>query len=131
MTTRAVATRPGQPTDHVALTPAEEASRQAESDANEVTSLRANLRQAFIDEGILRIAAQVPEWDSFERVALLASVWNMFGGPPNAAQALARDIYLYVRDIALPRLGPLTLAQLQAADPTAADPFGGGTLWPT
>ena len=130
MTTRAVATRPGQPTEHLELSAAEEAARQAESDANALSGLRAQRRHEIITEGVLRIAVQVPEWDSLERVALLASIWNMLGAP-NVAQALARDLYHYVKNTALPKLGPMTLAELQAVDPSAADPFGDGTPWPT
>ena len=128
--TRAVATPPGQPTDYLDLSAAEETARQAEMDAAAPATLRKHLRRRFLEEGVTRIAAQVPEWDSFERVALLASVWNMLG-PPNAAQALAKDIYLYVRDTALAKLDPLTLTELQAIDPSAADPFGDGSFWPT
>ena len=91
---------------------------------------RQTLIETFIAEGVARIAVQVPEWDSLERVRLLASIFNMLG-PPNAAQTLARDIFLYVRDTALPKIATVTTqAGLDAIDPPAADPFGDGTPWP-
>ena len=95
-----------------------------------ISELKRTMADAFITEGVTRITAEVPEWDSFERIALLASVWNMLGAP-NSAQALARDIYLYVKTTVLPKLAPLDLAGLQAIDPTAADPFGDGAAWPS
>ncbi len=128
--TRAVATKRGQPTEHRTLSAADEAARLAEIDAAAPATLRKHLRRAFIDDGVARISVQEPAWDSFERVALIASIWTRLGAP-SPAQALAKDIYLYVRDTALPKLAPLTLAQLQAIDPAAADPFGDGTPWPT
>ena len=132
MTTRAVATPFGKPTEHVELTAAEEVARQAESDVGFEAGLRKSLRQSFKVEGLARIAAQVPAWDSFERIEFLISIANMLDtASMTAAQALARDILIYVRDTAIPKLVPMTLAQLQAVGPTAADPFGDGTTWPT
>ncbi len=100
--------------------------------ALELATAKDEKRDAFIAEGVTRITASVPEWNDFERIALLASVWNMLdGASATAAQDLAKDIYLYVKITALPKLAPLTLTQLQLVDPSAADPFGDGTPWPT
>ncbi len=98
-----------------------------------LVTAKANKKNDFKVEGVKRIAAQVPEWDSFGRVAFLASVWNMLdGAAATAAQALAKDIYLYVKNTALPKVTAVTTqAALDAIDPTAADPFGDGTPWPT
>ena len=132
MTTRAIATPPGEPTEHVDLTPAEETARQAESDAAALDNLRALRRREFKAEALRRIAAQVPAWDSFDRIEFLLSIANMLDTTNMmAAQALARDILLYARDTAIPKLAPLSLTDLQTVDPTAADPFGDGTPWPT
>ncbi len=121
--TKAIATPPEQNTQHVDLTVAEESARQAESNLNLLEGTRASLKAEFLTEGVRRIGLQVSEWNSFERVALLASVWNMFGAAPNAQQAAARDIFLYLRDTVLPKLGGLTLAELQQIDAAAAQPF--------
>ncbi len=132
MTTRAVATPPGEPTKHIDLTPAEETARQIETDAAALDGLRFLRRQQFKAEALRRIATQVPAWNSFERIEFLLSIANMLNtANMTAAQTLARDILIYARDTAIPKLAPLNLADLQAIDPTAADPFGDGTVWPT
>lgn len=132
MTTRAIATPPGKPTQHVTLTPAEETARQAESDTAALDGLRFLRRQEFKVEALRRIAAQVPAWDSFERIEFLLSIANMLNTVNmTAAQSLARDILLYARGTAIPKLAPLSLTDLQSVNPTAADPFGDGTRWPT
>ena len=100
--------------------------------ARHLAAAKENKRHGFKAEGVKRIAAQVPEWNSFERVALLASVWNMLdSASANAAQDQAKDIYLYVKNTALPKLAAVTTqSALDAIDPTVADPFGDGTPWP-
>ena len=107
-------------TDHIAATA-----------AFLVEKKRIALRQGFIAEGVARISAQVPAWDLLDTVKLIASFWNMLGAP-NAAQLLARDIYLYVVNDALPGVDAAADAALDAIDPTAAEPFGpGNPAWPT
>ncbi len=97
-----------------------------------LSDLKRDKKAEFKREGVARISAVIPEWDDFDRIALLASVWNMFGNPANAAQTLAKDIYLYVKGTALPKLAALTTqTELDAVDPAAVDPFGDGSLWPT
>ena len=129
--TRAIATAPGAPSAEETLTAAEETAQLTEWSANQVDSTRAGLRRSFKAEGLRRIALQEPAWDTFETVALIASIWTRLGAP-SVAQVLAKDIYLYVRDTALPKLAAVTTqAALDAIDPTAADPFGDGTPWPT
>lgn len=92
---------------------------------------KAEKRAEFTQQGIIRITMQVPEWDDFKRIAMIASIWNMLG-TPNAAQVLARDIYVYVRNTAIPKVNAASSqSELDAIDPSAADPFGDGTLWPT
>ncbi len=131
MRTSAVVITQGTPRSSRVWTATENLDRDTEEMAQTLSSLRKRRRQEFISEGITRITTSVPEWDTFERVALIASIFNMFGNPPNAAQNLAKDIYLFVKNTALPKLTLLTLVQLQAVSPTAADPFDDGTLWPT
>lgn len=93
------------------------------------------LRKAFVKEGVARISVAVPEWDSFEKIKLIASLWNLLvGANATAAQVLARDIYLFVRDDALTRIGALTDATIDLVAPTVAKPFElaepGAPGWP-
>lgn len=89
-------------------------------------------KQEFIIEAVSRIATQVPEWNTFEMVAYTVSIANLLNlGSMNAAQTLARDIYLFTKNTALSRVAAVTTqAELDTIDPTAADPFGDGTNWP-
>ena len=88
---------------------------------------------AFTTEGVTRIAAQVPDWDSLDTIKTVAGLWvSHLAANATAAQLTAKDIYLYVRDTVPAKLAAVTSqAELDAIDPTAADPFGDGTLWPT
>ncbi len=90
-------------------------------------------RQEFVDQTVLRMAAQVPAWNSFARIEFLISIANLLDtASMTAAQMLARDILLFARDTAFPKLAAIaTRAELAAIDPAAADPFGDGTTWPT
>ncbi len=78
------------------------------------------VKQAKINEykkeGIKRISAQVSAWDSIEVVGLIASVWNMLG-TPNAVQTKAKDIYAYVKNVAIPNvMAQIDIASVQAID---------------
>ena len=87
----------------------------------------------FIVAGVTRIAAQVPDWDTLEAIKTVAGLWaSHLAANATAAQITAKDIYLYVRDTAPSKLAAVSSqAELDAIDPTAADPFGDGTPWPT
>lgn len=89
-------------------------------------------RQEFIGETIVRMAAQVPAWNSFERIDFLVSIANLLDTAAlTAAQTLARDIFLFTRNTAIPKINAFTTqAKVSAVDPTNPDPFGDGTLWP-
>ncbi len=131
MSTRAVATPPGQPTLHVELTAAEDTARAIEEAEHLEVELRLGLPLQFKREALARIAAQVPAWDSFERIEFLLSIANLLNtANMNAAQTLAKDILVFTRDVAIPKIAGLTVPQLQAIDVAADDPFGDGTLWP-
>ncbi len=92
---------------------------------------KAAKREEFKAEALVRIAAQVPEWNDYEWVARLATLWTRLGAAP-VDQELAKDIYLYAKNTAIPRVNSaVDEAALDAIDPTAADPFGDGTPWPT
>ena len=87
----------------------------------------------FVTEGVNRIAAQVPDWDSIETIKTVSGLWvSHLATNATAAQLTAKDIYLYVRDTVPGKIADIaTEANLAAIDPTTADPFGDGTLWPT
>jgi hypothetical protein len=97
-----------------------------------LAELNSAKRQEFIAEGVIRIAAQVPDWDSIGSVKTAAGMWPAIGGGATAAMLLAKDIYLYVRDTVPAKLAAVpSQAELEAIDPAQADPFGDGTGWPT
>ena len=74
-------------------------------------------KEAYKREGVIRIKAQVPEWNDMTIIAFMASIWNMLG-TPNASQTLAIDIYLYVRDTAIPNVNSkTTVGDVNAIDP--------------
>ncbi len=87
----------------------------------------------FIAEGVTRIAAQVPDWDSLDTIKTVAGLWaSHLAANATAAQTTAKDIYLYVRDTVPAKLAAVTTqGELDAIDPSAADPFGDGSFWPT
>lgn len=85
----------------------------------------------FIAEGVIRIAAQVSDWDSIESIKTAAGMWPAIGGGATAPMMLAKDVYLYLRDTVPAKLAALaSQAELDAIDPGQADPFGDGTGWP-
>ena len=88
---------------------------------------------AFIAEGVTRIAVQVPDWDSLDAIKTVAGLWTAhLAANATAAQTVAKDIYRYVRDTVPAKLAAVaTPAELDAIDPSTADPFGDGTPWPT
>ena len=90
-------------------------------------------RQDFRTEAVVRMSAEVPAWDSVSKVEFLLSIVNMLNtGAMTPAQTLAKDILLYARDVAPPKVNAaVDQAALDAIDPTADDPFGDGTPWPT
>ena len=117
------------------LDAAEQADRDAKrllQPARELAELKQVKRQEFIAETVLRMAAQVPAWNSFERIEFLISIANLLDtASMTTAQTLARDIFLFTRNTAIPKINAFTTpAEVDAVDPTAADPFGDGTLWP-
>ena len=98
-----------------------------------LAELRLAKGAAFVAEGVTRIAAQVPDWDSLEAIKTVAGLWTShLVANATAAQTKAHDIYLYVRDTVPAKLVAVTTqGQLDAIDPTAADPFADGTPWPS
>ena len=72
-----------------------------DSDPNVLVSVKTAKITEYKAEGVRRIGLQIPEWNTFERIAFLASIWNMLR-TPTATQIKAKDIYLYVKDTAIP-----------------------------
>lgn len=93
--------------------------------------LKALKRGEFLIEGLGRIALQVPDWDSLAAIKAVAGLWPAVAGTANAGQLAAKDVYLYLRDTVPAKLAAVsTQAELDAIDPTQADPFGDGSIWP-
>ena len=88
--------------------------------------------QEFLTEAVNRMAARVPDWDNLSTIQTVAGLWvSHLATNATAAQAAAKDIYLYVRDTVPAKLAAVaTQAELDGIDPSAADPFGDGTPWP-
>ena len=95
--------------------------------------LKSAKRREFKAETVVRMAAQVSAWNSFERIEFLISIANLLDtASMTAAQTLARDILVFTRNTAIPKVNAIaTEAELATVDPALADPFGDGTLWPT
>ncbi len=115
------------------LSAGEETAQLAIWTANALIDRRKVLRAAFKTETVTRMATQVPAWNTFGRIEFLVSIANLLDtASMTAAQTLARDIFIYARDTAIPKVNAAPdQAALDAIDPTAADPFGDGTPWPT
>ncbi len=105
----------------------------AETPPPTLDELKTAKKAEFATEGVKRIAAQVPDWDSLETIKTVSGLWvSHLATNATPAQLKAKDIYLYVRDAVPPKIAAITTeADLAAIDPTAADPFGDGTPWPT
>jgi len=87
--------------------------------------------QEFISEAVSRIAVQVPDWDTLDKIKLIAGLWPAISATVTPAQLQAKDLYVYVRDIVTSKLAAVTTkVELAGIDPAAADPFGDGTPWP-
>lgn len=88
---------------------------------------------AFRMEAVKRIAQQVPDWDTLSTIKTVAGLWaSHLATDATVPQRVAKDIYLYVRNIVPGRVAAVSdEAALDAIDVTAADPFGDGTTpWP-
>lgn len=67
-------------------------------------------------EALRRIQLQVPEWDTYDKVYFLASIWSMLGSP-TAAQTSAKDIYVYARSTVIPNvIAQTSVSAVQAVD---------------
>jgi hypothetical protein len=67
-------------------------------------------------EGVRRIGITVSAWDSFASIEYTVSIWNMLG-TPNALQITAKNIFVYVKNTAIPAVSALgTVNDVQNID---------------
>ena len=87
----------------------------------------------FKTETVTRMSVHVPAWDTFEEIQFLLSFDNLLNlANATAAQIAAIEILKFTRDTVSSKLDELTTkAELDAINPTADDPFGDSTPWPT
>lgn len=101
-----------------------------EDEAAILESLRWEKIRAIQVEGLRRIQLQEPEWDMFDEVHLIASIWNLFSASSYSApsdpasatpeQLMAKDIYVHAKS-RITAARTATREQLNAYDP-ATDP---------
>ncbi len=85
-------------------------------DPNALDKVKASKIAEYKTEGVRRIGLQVTEWGNFETIQIVASLWNTLTSP-NAAQTNAKNIYVYVKDTAIPNVNAQTnIADVQAID---------------
>ena len=97
------------------------AGNAPDPDSDILNKVKRLKRAAYRTEGVKRISLQVSEWNTYDRVAFVASIWNMLGNP-SAAQTGAKDIYVYVKNTAIPNVNAqVDVASVQAID-VANDP---------
>lgn len=88
----------------------------ADADTTVLARVKQVKIQEYKREAVRLIGLQVPEWGSIDKVAFIASIWNMLGSP-NAAQIQAKDIYAYVKNTAIPNVNTqVDIASVQAID---------------
>lgn len=110
-----------------------EINDKAVRDAVEIVKSKRHIKARLLRrEAVRRISQAEPEWNTYERIEFIASIWNLFGGTPTASQVLAKDIYVFARDTILPAIAVADEAALAAIDPAASEPMGPGNgTWPT
>ena len=93
-------------------------SNTADTDTNVLSLVKRKKINEYRTEALKRIAVTMPEWDDIDVVQYTASIWNMLG-TPNANQTAAKDIYVYVKNTAIPAVNALTtVTEVQAIDVT-------------
>lgn len=87
----------------------------------------------FQNETVVRMAVHVPAWDTFKEIQFLLSFDNLLNlSNSTSAQDSAIAVLKFTRDTVKAKLAAVTTqTELDAIDPTAADPFGDGTPWPS
>ena len=100
--------------------------------AESVSGQHERLKTLFLKEGVKRIAVEIPDLDTADAVKAYAASWAANPPPsPTAAQTKGKNIYLYVKNTAIPKVNGISNpSTLEAIDVTVNDPFGDGTVWP-
>ena len=103
--------------ESVQFTAQEETDRDAEEIVNTLDATRASKIEVITNEGVSRIALQVPEWDDLETIRLIKSFINLMDfSLATAEQILAKDIHDFARTrIVFARTA--TQTELDAYDP--------------
>lgn len=105
----------------IQFTEQEEADRDAEETTALLDATHNQKKQDIIDEGVSRIAAQVPEWGDLETIRLIKSFINLMDfSKATPEQILAKDIHDYAR-AQIVIMKTATQTELDAYDP-ASDP---------
>ena len=82
-------------------------------DANVLAEVKEKKIQEYKTEGVNRIQVHVPAWNSVELVGIIFSTWNMLG-TPSAAQSSDKDIYVYVKNTAIPAVNAIDTGDVEA-----------------
>ena len=74
-----------------------------DADLDLLTRCREEKKGEYITEGVNRIKARVPEWDNFKEIGKSALILGE-ASDLTADQIAAKDIYLYIKNTALPNV---------------------------
>ncbi len=78
-------------------------SNTADPDPDILTRCKEEKKGEYIEEGVSRITARVPEWDNFKEIGKSALILGE-ASDLTADQNAAKDIYLYVKNTASPNV---------------------------
>jgi hypothetical protein len=108
----------------------EYSARKAESDAQEISGVRARLFGQFQREALRRIEELLPKMADMSRLEALDGMWPALSGTAPSALIRTHNIYLYSQTTVKTKLSGLSLVQMAAITVDADDPFDDGTPWP-
>ncbi len=98
-------------------------------DPDVLANVKVAKRREFIIEAVTRIKAQVPEWDTYEKIRLVVQLFQdglLRAAGVTAEHTKAKDIYVFVKGTAIPDVNSkTTVADVQAMDAATY------TGWPT
>jgi|3_EtaG_2_1085321.scaffolds.fasta_scaffold33032_2 hypothetical protein len=87
-----------------------------DTDPDVLAMAREEKKGEYITEGVARIKARVPEWDTFKEIRKIAAMWSQMSSF-TADQIAARDIYVYIKNTAFPNIDAQgTVALVNAID---------------
>jgi|TARA_Y100000034_G_C6704195_1_gene310717 hypothetical protein len=104
---------------------------QEQADTTKLAEVKETKQEAFIKEGVKRIGAVMPDWDTLLMIKFAVGAWPSLAADASASMILAKDIYLYVQDTATSAVNAMTTVEgVRAVDVTADTPLP-GEPWPT